>query len=178
MIRALVIAAIALVSIVATPRSVDAQASPGDLALASSVTGLEGTLGTWVLAMPWGGFWHTDPKPGDPWAILGAVLAGGATSLATYAISEGHSERAELVSVVSAAGFGVALGVAMLGGLYNLLVDFDRLAVSLVYGMPILLAMTAGLLAGLVHLVVEGNEPAAMTSPLTSFTAPLGRFAF
>jgi tetrahydromethanopterin S-methyltransferase subunit D len=60
----------------------------------------------------------------------------------------------------------VALGIAMLGGLYNLLVDFDRLAVSLVYGVPILLAMTAGLIAELVHYVSVGDAPAMMISPL------------
>ncbi len=150
----------------AAPRSIEAQASTGDIAAASTITGLEGALGTWVLAMPWGGFWHDHLEPKDPWAIVVALLAGGATSIATWGITEGNPERAELVSVISGASSGVALGIAMLGGLYNLLMDFDRLAVSLVYGVPILLAMTAGLIAGLVHLVTVGDGPAVAPSPL------------
>lgn len=163
---AIVIALFAIGVTLASPRSVEAQASAGDIAAASTITGLEGALGTWVLAMPWTGFWHDHLEPKDPWAIVVALLVGCATSIATWGITEGHAERAELVATISGAGAGVALAVAMLGGLYNLLVDFDRLAVSLVYGVPILLAMSAGLIAGLVHLAVVGDEPTSMVSPL------------
>jgi hypothetical protein len=148
------------------PRASSAQSAPGDTALAGTVTGLEGALGTYVLAMPWRGFWHTEPDGGDLVAILGGLVAGIATGVDAGGLVAGHPERAELVSVVSGAGLGAALGIAILGGLYNLLVDFDRLAVSLVYGVPILLAMTAGLIAGLVHYVTVGDAPAMMISRL------------
>ncbi len=55
----------------------------------------------------------------------------------------------------------------------NLISDFDRLAVALFYGVPILLAMTAAVVSGLVHDVVVGDPPPVRPSPLT---APLLRF--
>lgn len=164
--RALLVGALWVGASCLTPAAASAQSSPGDIALAGTVTGLEGALGTYVLAIPWRGFWHTEPDGGDLLAILGGLVAGVATGVGAGGLVAGHPERAELVSAVSGAGFGVALGIAMLGGLYNLLTDFDRLAVSLVYGVPVLLAMTAGLIAGLVHYVSVGDAPAMMISPL------------
>jgi hypothetical protein len=164
--KTLLLGALLAASLALAPRICSAQSSAGDIALAGTVTGLEGALGTYVLAIPWRGFWHTEPDGADLLAILGGLVAGAATGVGTGGLVAGHPERAELVSAVSGAGFGVALGIAMLGGLYNLLVDFDRLAVSLVYGVPILLAMTAGLVAGLVHYVTVGDAPAMMISPL------------
>jgi hypothetical protein len=148
-------------------------AAPADVALACTLTGLEGALGTWVLAMPWGGFWQTEPQPGDPWALLGAALAGLGTALTTWGTVEPSPERTELVTAIAGGGAALAVAVALLGGLVNLLTDFDRLAVSLVYGVPILLAMTAGVVAGLVHDVAVGDPPPTRPSPLT---APLLRF--
>jgi len=150
------------------PERVHAQASTLDVVGASTVTGLEAGIGTWVLAMPYGGFWRTEPQPGDGWAVALGLAVGVAHGLASWGIVGGHPERAELVTFISGAAGGVALAVMALGGLYAMLTDFDRLAVSLVFGMPLLLAMTVATFVGLGHLIVEGDSPAVpMPSPLT-----------
>ncbi len=161
------------VSVGSASRAAAQSAAPGDVALACTLTGLEGALGTWVLAMPWGGFWGNEPQHGDPWTLLGAVLAGLGTAFTTWATIEPSPERTELVTAIAGGGAAVALAVALFGGLVNLISDFDRLAVALVYGVPILLAMTAAVVSGLVHDVVVGDPPPVRPSPLM---APLLRF--
>lgn len=160
--------ATALVGLVSAPAHARAQASTLDVVGASTVTGLEAGIGTWVLAMPYGGFWRTDPQPGDGWAIALGLVVGAAHAVLSWGLVRGHPERAELVTTIAAGGGGIALAVMMLGGLYAMLTDFDRLAYSLVFGMPFLLAMTIATCVGLGHAIVEGDAPPTpMPSPLT-----------
>ena len=164
----LVAASVALLVALAPAARAEAQASTLDVVGASTVTGLEAGLGTGVLAMPYGGFWRNEPQPGDGWAVAAGLVVGVAHGLASWGIVRGHPERAELVTTIAAAGGGIALAVAMLGALYSLVTDFDRLAYALVFGVPLLLAMTVATSVGLGHSLLEGDVTTApMPSPLT-----------
>ncbi len=160
---------ITLAAFAGAPEGARAQASTLDVVGASTVTGLEAGLGTWVLAMPYGGFWRTEPQPGDGWAVALGLAVGVAHGLASWGVVRGHPERAELVTTIAGAGGGVALAVMMLGGLYAMLTDFDRLATSLVFGVPPLPAMPVAPCVGLGHPLVVGDAPALpMPSPLSA----------
>jgi hypothetical protein len=155
----------------AAPARASAQSWGGEVAAASAVSGLEAGLGTWALAMPWEGFWHDTPQAGDGWAIACGLVAAAGTSVSSWAITRGHPERAELVALVSGAGLALSATVALLGGLYALVADYDRTAFSLVFGLPAVAASVLALIVGAVHLAVVGDAATAPPAPLVA--APL-----
>lgn len=157
---ALLLSLVVSLAALLVPARGEAQPWGGEIAAAAAVTGLEAGLGTWVLAMPWAGFWSSTPRPDDGWAIVAGLVVAGLTSTGTYFVARGHPERAELMAAVSGGGLVLSAAVALLGGLYALVVDYDRLAVSLVFAVPALAAAVIALLAGVVHLAVEGDAPA------------------
>lgn len=147
-----------------------AQAWGGEIAAASALTGIEAGIGTWILSMPWGGFWASSPQPDDGWSIAGGLAAAGLVSTGSFFVTRGHPERAELVAVVSGAGLALSAAVAFFGGVWALMSDYDRLAFSLVFGVPALASAVIALLAGVVHLAIEGDAstvPAPLVAPLS-----------
>jgi hypothetical protein len=120
--------------------------------------------------MPWGGFWSSTPEPDDGWSIVGSLAVAGLVSTGTALVARGHPERAELMAALSGGGLALSTGIALLGGLFALLSDYDRLAFSLVFGVPVLASALLALVAGLVHLAVEGDAPVTplpLVSPLS-----------
>jgi hypothetical protein len=153
------------------PDHARAQPWGGEVAAASALTGLDAGLGTWVLSMPWSGFWSSAPEPDDGWSIVGGLVVAGLVSTGTVLVARGHPERAELMAAISGGGLALSSGIALFGGLVALLSDYDRLAFSLVFGVPVLASALFSLVAGLVHLAVEGDAtvtPLPLLSPLAA----------
>lgn len=133
---------------------------------ATITSGLAAALATWPLLVPWEGFWRNEPDPSSGWAIAGALAAGGALSAATWALAQGHPTRSEILQTSGVIGLGVGLFVAALGALYGTVGDYDRLAFSLVFGLPALGTLAIGLIVSLVHLADQGDRaPSSAPEP-------------